>query len=623
MNFLFPAFLAGALAVAIPIALHFMRRDVAPEVPFSAVRLLQKSPIERSRRRRLRDLLLLAARVAALLLLAAAFARPYAPGGAAPLSGVRIIAVDRSFSMGAPGRFAQAVALARQAIDDAPVGERIALIAFDDRAEVLAEPGTAADARSALSGLAPGSGGTRYGALFTKIAETAGGDPGRVILVTDLQRAGWDDEQRGALPAALELELRDVGVPPANLAIGGVRVEAARIVALVRNTGTQPREGRLRVTREGAEPVSFAYTVGADTTVEVGVPYRAPATGSLTVVIEDDSGAAADNRRVVLLDPPAAGRVLVITAAAAPQSGFYLSRALAAAGDGESSSGSLDVRVASGRDVSAFAPEDYARYGAVAVLSTRGLDRRAREGLGALVRRGGGALIAAGPEVEPDVLDTIFGGPPALGSVDQPPRATALAATDLRHPIFRPFGALAANLGQVRFERTWRLKPEGWNVAARFTDGSPALLERPEGSGRVLVFASDLDRRWNDFPLHPAFVPFTVEAIRHATGSTPAPRELTVGSVPPGVPAEPGIHPAPPAGERVAVNVDPRESATTAMSRQEFEAMLDRVSPVPAVPAAVRAQQAESRQNYWQYGLLLMLAALVVESFIGRAQDRP
>jgi hypothetical protein len=70
MSFLFPAFLLGALAVAIPIVLHLLRRDAAPEVPFTAVRLLKNSPIERSRRRRLRDLLLLVARAAALLLLA-------------------------------------------------------------------------------------------------------------------------------------------------------------------------------------------------------------------------------------------------------------------------------------------------------------------------------------------------------------------------------------------------------------------------------------------------------------------------------------------------------------------------------------------------------------------------
>ena len=46
--------------------------------------------------------------------------------------------------------------------------------------------------------------------------------------------------------------------------------------------------------------------------------------------------------------------------------------------------------------------------------------------------------------------------------------------------------------------------------------------------------------------------------------------------------------------------------------------MVERVSPVSAATGA-RAQQIEARQNYWQYGLLLMLATLIAESFVGRA----
>ena len=99
----------------------------------------------------------------------------------------------------------------------------------------------------------------------------------------------------------------------------------------------------------------------------------------------------------------------------------------------------------------------------------------------------------------------------AFSAIEQSGPLT-LAATDLRHPIFRPFGALAANLGQVRSDRAWRVSPEGWSIVARFSNGSPALLERALGAGRVVLFASDLDRQWNDFPLHPAFVPFALEA---------------------------------------------------------------------------------------------------------------
>jgi len=69
-------YLAGAALIALPIILHLLRRDVAPPVPFTAVSLLRRSPVERSRRYRLRDLILLAARISALVLLAGSFARP-------------------------------------------------------------------------------------------------------------------------------------------------------------------------------------------------------------------------------------------------------------------------------------------------------------------------------------------------------------------------------------------------------------------------------------------------------------------------------------------------------------------------------------------------------------------
>ena len=53
-------------------------------------------------------------------------------------------------------------------------------------------------------------------------------------------------------------------------------------------------------------------------------------------------------------------------------------------------------------------------------------------------------------------------------------------------------------------------------------------------------------------------------------------------------------------------------------SAEEF---LQRVESIAAPPAVAerRVQQVEARQNYWQYGLLLMMAALVAESFVGRS----
>ena len=210
MRFLTPAYLIGAILIALPIVLHWLRRDVAPRVPFTAVHLLPASQIERSRRRRLRDILLLAARVIALVLLAGSFARPYLVGSATA-SRPTIVAIDRSFSMAAPGRMERARELARQAVAEA--GDGVAVVTFDQRADTVASIGSAADARVAVDQVQPGFAGTRYGALFDKVAELLADDGhARLVVVTDMQRAGFDGGMV-ALADGVELILRDVGAP--------------------------------------------------------------------------------------------------------------------------------------------------------------------------------------------------------------------------------------------------------------------------------------------------------------------------------------------------------------------------------------------------------------------------
>ena len=610
MSFLYPAFLLGALAIAVPIVLHLLRRDVAPEVLFTAVRLLKKSPVERSRRRRLRDLLLLAARVAALLLLAAAFARPFAPGAASAMAPLRIVAIDTSFSMAAPGRFERARELARSVIDEAAFGERVAVIAFDDRATVTAQPGPPAGAHAALAALRPGSGATRYASALVKASEVATGGAARVIVITDLQRAGWEGESRVKIPSGLQVDVRDAGSPLGNAALVGARQDGDRLVATIRNASAQPRAGTITATHDGREVASERYSVGPHTEVDVPLASKV-ASGAVGLSITDDDGYPADNARYILITAEAAPAVMVVTSADSP--GFYLQRALDAAEEG--GTGALLPRLVSPAEIAGGRAASIMGHRAVALLATRGLDRAARDGIAALVREGGGLLIAASPDVEPAVVSSLFGWPASSFS-PAPPRQASLTVTDGRHPIFRPFGAFAANLGGVRFSRSWHVAGEGWRVAARFDDGAPALLERREGKGRVVMFASDLDRRWNDFPLHPSFVPFVTEALRHVAARPVDPDQFLVGHVPVGVDPEPGIHRLE-SGRLVAVNVDTRESSVGVMTPDEFAAMLEPVEQSREdLPA--REEQAEARQSLWQYGLMLMLVALVAESFAGR-----
>ena len=212
---------------------------------------------------------------------------------------------------------------------------------------------------------------------------------------------------------------------------------------------------------------------------------------------------------------PAARGCRSSSATAGIRSGFYVARALQSV-DGETG---FDVQSESGGRCSAACRAEAARARSrcVVLLSTRGLDRRGRETIAGDLRaqrrrpadRGVGRRRAV----------RVLGDAAGLARVRRrssrrPPGV--LAATDLRHPIFRPFGALAANLGQVRFTR-----PGGAaRAAGTWRRGSPTGRRRcssgAKGRGRVCCSPRTSTGAGTTFRCNPAFVPFVIEAVRYA-----------------------------------------------------------------------------------------------------------
>src|SRR5437763_6812270 len=140
LTFLSPAFLIGAVAAAVPLVLHLLKREPEPRVKFPAVALLKRAPVEHTQKRHLRELLLLALRVAALVMLAVAFARPFvASTVAGPSSGATVIALDTSYSLSAPGASERAKALARSAVARAGSADAVGVVTFSDSATLAAK----------------------------------------------------------------------------------------------------------------------------------------------------------------------------------------------------------------------------------------------------------------------------------------------------------------------------------------------------------------------------------------------------------------------------------------------------------------------------------------------------
>jgi hypothetical protein len=626
MAFLSPLFLLGALAAAVPIVLHLLKRDPDARVRFSAVHLLQHAPVERSSRRRLRELILLALRVAALLLLAFAFARPFFASSLATSGTTTVIALDTSLSMSAPGQLEKARQLAKQAIANAN-GALTAVVTFADGAQIASQPSAdQAVANAAIDAAKAGAGGTRYRAGLNAAVDLLRGRAGTIVVVTDLQETGWDAGDRASVPDSVTVDVADVGAPPPNLAVASARVAGDRVVATVRNNHTAMVSARLHLNVHDAADASMSTRVAEETTIPVAagqaasVTFAAPKGRWASVSVDDATGAAADNARFVVLDSAARPTVLVVTTSGdLARDAFYLEQALLASGsDGRG----YAVEGAGAGDLASWDQSRLDAHVGILLTSTRALEHHGRELLTSYLRKGGGMIVAASPDVDGDVLQEVLGGPRLAmvnaGAAASGARTTRTwGASDVRHPVVRAFGSTSGALGLVQFQRVATLRTDDCPILARFTTGEAALVDCATGDGHVLVMASDLDNRGNNFPLHATFVPFLHESIRYLAGTERA-AEYVVADVPVGVPPQPGVAAAPgdPASKLIAVNVDPAELDPGRLTPDEFKAAVTTLGSGAQAGSRLQAQETEERQHIWQYVLAMMLAMLVVESWV-------
>src|SRR4029077_1479605 len=87
--------------------------------------------------------------------------------------------------------------------------------------------------------------------------------------------------------------------------------------------------------------------------------------------------------------------------------------------------------------------------------------------------------------------------------------------TDRSHASVGRTGSLSG----VKFFYAVDVDPGDAHVVARLTDGTPLLLDKKVGEGRVMLLTSGLENLTNDFPLHPAFVAFVEQTARYLSGA--------------------------------------------------------------------------------------------------------
>jgi len=600
LSFLAPLYLLGALAIAVPLALHLYRRRTDEVIEFSSIAWLQAVPVETQQRRRLRDWLLLALRVAALLLLAGAFARPYlAAGETTATQPVTVLAVDVSASMAAPGVWPRAQQEALAVLDAMSEGEAVALVRFDAKATVeVASTTDLAAVRRAVSALQPGDGATALHAALRQAAELIGSRDGRLVLVSDLQQSGWDRQLASVVPESVAIDVRAIEGARGNLAIAGVSAPATAAatgqpVALsvsLRNFGVAQQQTTVTVQGPaGAALATEAVTVAPQSAVAVSLSLPSlPAEAMVT--IDDDEGMPSDNRLAWSSARRDVAEVTVLVATPGGTDGLYVERALEAV----ASRRPLQVSVIDGLAYSAAPQTGAAQSDLLVVLGSRTLTRQGRARVKAHVDAGRPLLVTLGSQVDRESLREWLGRPLALhpDDAERADLGVPLVIDDVRHPVFRGTRPSDATFGDIPVARSARVTGlDGWRVLARVSDGVPVLLESEAPGARVLLWTSDFDQQWNRFPLAPAFVPFMADTVAYLLGQ--------------GTSVD---------GERTASG----EGNPWPVSAEALLTAIPRGPRPQAPPPEVSARRLEAEQQWWQAGLLLMLTALVAEGWVGR-----
>src|SRR5512143_223705 len=531
MNFLAPAFLAGLAAIAVPVIIHLIHRERRVVIEFPSLMFLQRIPYRSVRRQKIRHLLLLLLRCIALALLVAAFARPFFERRRAGVSttGARevVVLLDRSSSMGDANRWGKAKGAARKVVAALSAGDRATLVLFAGDAAVASEPMATPDRIiAAINAAKLSAEGTRYGGalkLASQIVAASTLPRREVVLISDFQKIGWANHNEIVFPQGTTVTPVDLGGgASSDVAVSQVTTdrdstpERDRVTVAARliNTGAATTTVAATLSIGGRDAQTQRVTLPTSGVQQVAfTPIAVPSGTTKGVVHITPDSLAQDDVLNFTIAPDEAVPVLIVEPAAPRENqSLFLSRALAI---GDRPSFRIDVKA-----VGALTPRDFDGRALVVLDEVTPPTGPVGARLRALIDGGGGVIVAPGgsrTETWPVEWRSLL---PTVGQVvDRTDDAGGtLSSLDYAHPIFEIFNApRSGDFSTARFYRYRALTPQpGMAVLARFDDGSPALVERLVGRGKLLTWASKFDKYWTNLPLQTVFLPFVHQLGKHA-----------------------------------------------------------------------------------------------------------
>jgi hypothetical protein len=504
--------LAGAVGAALPVWLHLLQQHKQDPVEFASTMLLERRTESTTYQRKLKYKVLMALRLLLLLLIAFAFAQPFLNKPPAILNAgnaLHLIVVDNSFSMREGDRLAVAKSEANSAL---PSGATAQIWSMGSHVSYLSQVSKdRAELTGAINSIGPSDEKSSFAELSRALrdASRSNNRPLKITFVTDSQRTALPPSFNDlVLETGSELKIVDIGrkLPnytvetvnapktlsdltkaKVNATLSAFNAPAAKKTVVLKVNGKTLASKTVDVPENGRASVEFTGLDG---------PY-----GWLRgeVEIQDSDALVEDNRYYFTVERADPRKVLLIEEQRSARAALYFKAALESSAQSFFTVEEMSPAAALSANLSSYA---------FVVLNDPGVGVKGIEStLRKYVEAGGAIWIAAGTQTGgmPTVPVAGFESNGSKVASRGTQRFFAPSNVDPTFPSLRRTGRLEG----VRFFQYVSMKaPEGAVIAARLEDGSPLLIEKKLGEGKILVFASTFDNVSNDLPVKPGFVPF-------------------------------------------------------------------------------------------------------------------
>ncbi|MCM8530856.1 MAG: BatA domain-containing protein [Lentisphaeraceae bacterium] len=629
MSFTAPFLLAALGAIAVPVILHLMSKDVPTTVKFSSLRFITSDKLETQSKKGIKDLLLLLFRCLIIAALVFAFSKPFVPLVSTKDSKLEtVVIVDNSASMNRPG-FGEFLkeALDKNISDE----ESVALIISGNGPEGKAEFNPKNIILSKASEI---SGSLKHGqhedsvkAALEMFSPNASAK--KLIIVSDFQPGDWNISKSLGIDKSIELKfVNPFNTPRNNFSVSVDRVrrlnngEIVQVQVLVQNFSTSELKASLKLV-SGQKVVESSCQVASRSSEKKVLTIEKPESSIASVVLENKDDFIEDNEFFIWIGESAPINV------AFPESSdresldyIFIKKALQ-----EVKAGDASFRVTS-VDANIFSPDDLSEYQAVVLTdSAHALQQDVFESLKTYVENGG--LLIVAPSERAGML---FSRVKAYGLADVAFEEVVKRKSSIDLPF--SFADMSENSEVTKvFANTpdtdllsfpiysynkLKVGANGKNLLS-FKNDEPGISLFNLGKGNVVVSAIPFNHVWSDFTISNSFLPFIRLMIVSQTGVEDySVKKLVVGeqklisnsfdeyfdTTKAGVVVVDEVP--------VQVNVSREESTAENLNLIDFKAQLRKSTG----EQIVTTNHDDSKIGYWHYFFLLAVLALVSEFLI-------